>query len=199
MDTVQVNARPRFLSGSDVAKKVRRAGYLPAVMYGQGFGNKIVAVEPQSVKKGLQGPYGRNAMFDITLEGETHLAIAKEVQLHPLTRTLVHVDLMVVKPDTRMVVTVPVVLSGRSVGQKAGGRLEQTTRYVKLACTPVSLPKLIEIDLTPFENGTLMTIETLPLPADVTPVFKRSFKIFEIIAPKVEDKPVEEVKPKGKK
>lgn len=199
MDTVQVNARPRFLSGSDVAKKVRRAGYLPAVMYGEGFGNKVVAVEPQGIRKGLQGPYGRNAMFDIALEGQTYLTIAKEVQLHPVSRTLVHVDLQVVKPNSRLVITVPVVLSGRSVGQKAGGRLEQTTRHVKLACTPETLPKLIEIDLTPFENGTLMTIETLPLPAGVTPVFKRSFKIFEIIAAKVEEKPVEEVKAKGKK
>jgi large subunit ribosomal protein L25 len=199
MDTVNVSARSRFLSGSDVAKKVRRAGYLPAVMYGQGFGNKVVAVEPQGVKKGLQGPYGRNAMFDVTLDGVNHLAIAKEVQLHPVTRQLVHVDLLVVKPDSKLVVTVPVVLSGRSVGQKAGGRLEQTTRYVKLACTPETLPKLIEIDLTPFDNGTLMTIETLPLPAGVTPMFKRSFKIFEIIAAKVEEKPVEEVKGKGKK
>lgn len=199
MDTVNVSARSRFLSGSDVAKKVRRAGYLPAVMYGREFGNKVVAVEPQGIKKGLQGPYGRNAMFQVTLDGVSHLAIAKEVQLHPVSRQLVHVDLMVVKPDSQLVVTVPVVLSGRSVGQKAGGRLEQITRYVKLACTPESLPKLVEIDLTPFENGTLMTIETLPLPEGVKPVFKRSFKIFEIIAPKIEEKPVEEVKAKGKK
>lgn len=199
MDTVNVSARSRFLSGSDVAKKVRRAGYLPAVMYGREFGNKVVAVEPQGIKKGLQGPYGRNAMFQVTLDGASHLAIAKEVQLHPVSRQLVHVDLMVVKPDSQLVVTVPVVLSGRSLGQKAGGRLEQITRYVKLACTPESLPKLVEIDLTPFENGTVMTIETLPLPEGVKPVFKRSFKIFEIIAPKIEEKPVEEVKAKGKK
>lgn len=199
MDTVNVSARSRFLSGSDVAKKVRRAGYLPAVMYGQGFGNKIVAVEPQGIKKGLQGPYGRNAMFQVTLDGANHLAIAKEVQLHPVSRQLVHVDLMVVQPDSKLVVTVPVVLSGRSVGQKAGGRLEQITRYIKLACTPETLPKLVEIDLTPFDNGTVMTVETLPLPEGVTPVFKRSFKIFEIVAPKVEEKPVEEVKAKGKK
>lgn len=199
MDTVNVSARARFLSGSDVAKKVRRAGYLPAVMYGQEFGNKVVAVEPQGIKKGLQGPYGRNAMFEVSLDGATHLAIAKEVQLHPVSRQLVHVDLMVVKPNSQLVVTVPVVLSGRSVGQKAGGRLEQITRYVKLSCTPETLPKLVEIDLTPFENGTVMTVETLPLPEGVKPVFKRSFKIFEIIAPKIEEKPVEEVKAKGKK
>ncbi len=198
MDTVQISARPRYLAGSDVANKVRRAGLLPGVIYGKAFGNRPIALEPQPVRKGLQTAYGRNQVFDVVLEGQNYLALAKEVQIHPVTRQLQHVDLHVVQADTRMIVTLPVTLSGRSLGQKAGGRLEHITRYIKVDCTPETLPKGVAIDVTPFENGTVMTIETLPLPEGVIPVFKKSFKIFEIIAAKVEEKPAEDPKAKKK-
>lgn len=197
MDTFTLTAKPRHLAGSDIAVKVRRAGLLPAIMYGNGQAAVSIAVEPKAVKKGLQSAWGRNQIFQIALPntGE-QLAIAKEVQLHPLTRTLVHVDFQLVQPDSRIVVELPVNLSGRSVGQKAGGRLEQITRYVKVACTPATLPKSVEIDVSPFENGFAMGIEQLPLPEGVTPVYKRAFKILEIFAPKAEVAVVEEKKAK---
>lgn len=198
MNTVQVSARARHLAGSDVASKVRRAGLLPAVMYSKAYGNRKVAVDPKPIKRGLQGPYGRNQLFEVELEGQRLLAYPREVQVHPLTRSLLHIDLQVVQPDSPLVVTLPVTLTGRSAGQKAGGRLEHVTRYVKVACTPATLPTKVDIDITPFENGTIMTIETLPLPAGVSPVFKKSFKIFEIIAPKIEEKPAEDPKAKKK-
>ena len=100
---------------------------------------------------------------------------------------LEHVDLLLVQPDTKMIVTLPVNLSGRSAGQKAGGRLEHITRHVKVSCTPSTLPKSIEIDVTPLENGFVMFAEGLPLPEGVVPVFKKTFKILEIFAPKVEE------------
>lgn len=203
MDTVAISARPRLLAGSDVANKVRRAGLLPAVMYGAGVGSgaRMVTLDPQAVRKGLSSAFGRNQLFSVEFEGKQHLAICKEVQIHPVKRTLKHVDLFVVTPASPIQVTLAVVLSGRSAGQKAGGRLEQITRYVTVACTPTSLPKAIEIDVTPFENGTVMTVDSLPLPQGCKAVFKKSFKIFELFAPKVEEKAAvdDKKKPAGKK
>ncbi|MBM4344347.1 MAG: 50S ribosomal protein L25 [Deltaproteobacteria bacterium] len=190
MDTVAIHARPRLLAGSDVANKVRRAGLLPAVMYGVGVGPgaRMVAVDPQPLRKGLSTAYGRNQLFTVEFEGKQHLAICKEVQIHPVKRTLKHVDFYVVTPASPITVTLPVVLSGRSAGQKAGGRLEQITRYVTVACTPTTLPKSVEIDVTPFDNGAVMTVDSLPLPQGCRAVFKKSFKIFELFAPKIEEK-----------
>ncbi len=199
MDTVQILARPRHLSGSDVAVKIRRAGLLPAVIYGNGLASRSIAVDPQPVRKGLQSAFGRNQLFHVTIDGKEHLAICKEVQLDPVKRTLKHVDFFAVTPATPITVTLPVTLSGRSLGQKAGGRLEQITRYVQVACTPTTLPKLVDIDVTSFENGTAMTIETMPLPAGVTAVYKKAFKIFELFAPKVEEKTETDGKKDGKK
>jgi large subunit ribosomal protein L25 len=196
MHTIALQARPKNLSGSSISGQIRRAGLLPAILYGEGIGSHAVAVDPKPVKKGLTSAWGRNQMFEVTFEGKTHLALAKEVQLHPVSRQLVHVDLFVVQPNTQITVTLPVVLSGRSAGQKAGGRLEQITRYVKVSCTPTTLPRLVEIDVTPFENGFTMGIDDLPLPEGVKPVYKKAYKIMEIIAPKVEEKPVVETKKK---
>ena len=189
LPTVSLSVRPRHLSGSGISKKIRRAGLLPAVMYGAGTPSTPIAVEPRQLRKGLTSAYGRNQLFQLEIQGgQSLLAIAKEVQLDPLTRQLEHVDLLLVQPDTAMTVTLPVILSGRSAGQKAGGRLEFITRHVKVSCTPTTLPKSIEIDVTPFENGFVMMAEGLPLPAGVVPVFKKTFKILEIFAVKVEEK-----------
>ena len=199
LPTAPLNVRPRHLSGSGISKKIRRAGLLPAIMYGLGTEAVPVAVEPRQLRKGLTSAFGRNQLFQLEIKGGgSKLAIAKEVQLNPLTRQLEHVDLLLVEPSTHMVVTLPVILSGRSAGQKAGGRLEFITRHVKVACTPSTLPKSIEIDVTPFENGFVMMAEGLPLPAGVVPVFKKTFKILEIFAVKV-DETAAVAAPAGKK
>lgn len=200
MDTVQVSARPRLLSGSDVARKVRRAGLLPANLHGNGQPARSIATDPQTVRRGLQGAYGRNQIFEVTVAGDAKsvLAIAREVQFHPVSRQLEHVDFLVVQADSNIEVTLPVVLSGRSAGQKVGGRLEHITRYIKVACTPSSLPKLVEIDVTPYELGFVMGIADLKLPAGVTAVYKRPFKIFEIQTPKAELSPAAAAEEKKK-
>lgn len=200
MDTVTLTIKPRHLAGTDIARKVRRAGLLPAVMYGEGTQSRAVAVDPKPLKRGLTSGYGRNQIFELEVAGEagTKLAICKDVQLEPLSRILKHVDFFLVQANSKITVTLPVVLSGRSAGQKAGGRLEFINRKVKVACTPATLPKLVEIDVSPFENGYVLNIADLPLPAGVTPVFKKAFKIFEIIAPKVEEKVAEEPAKKKK-
>ena len=140
-------------------------------------------------KEALAGAGLPLPLFAPAPDKQSVLAIAREVQVHPVSRQLQHVDFLVVEADTRILVTLPVVLSGRSAGQKVGGRLEHITRYVKVACTPTTLPTQVEIDVTPYDNGFVMGIADMPLPAGVTAVYKRPFKIFEIQTPKAEATP----------
>ncbi len=199
MDTVQITVKPRHLSGSGIAGKVRRAGLLPAVVYGGGMASQAVVLDPKPLKRGLQSAYGRNQLFTLQMaDGKELLAIARDVQVHPVTRVLRHVDLIVVQPDSRIEVTLPVTTVGRSAGQKAGGRLEIIRREVHVSCTPATLPRLIEVDVTPMENGTSMMVDDLPMPTGVKPVYKKAFKVLEVFAAKVEAV-VEEKKPAGKK
>ncbi|MCB9739889.1 MAG: 50S ribosomal protein L25 [Deltaproteobacteria bacterium] len=198
MNTIAIDVRPRALTGTGVAKKIRRAGLVPGVVYGHGVeGNVNVAFDPRSVVKGLSGAYGRNQLFTFEIDGKQHLAICRQVEVHPVSRKLSHVDFFAVQPDTRIKVTLPIRLTGRSAGQKAGGRLDVTARFVNVHTTPAHLPTSIDVRLEPYKNGQLLGVEALPFPEGVTPVFRQAFKVFELVAPKVVK--VEEVDPKAKK
>ncbi|MSP91002.1 MAG: 50S ribosomal protein L25 [Myxococcales bacterium] len=186
MDTFPIIVKPRNLAGSDVARALLRAGLLPAVVYGPGEATRSVTLEPKAVRKGLIGPYGRNQVFALELDGAPRLAIAREVQIDPVKRSLRHVDFYLVGPDSTIEVTVPVVLHGRSLGQKAGGRLDHIARTIKVRCTPASLPKSIEFDVSPIDNGMTVTVDALPMPPGVEAVFKRPFKVLEVMVPKAE-------------
>ncbi len=192
MHTLDIELRPRFLNGTDIAKKIRRAGLLPAVVYRNGEAAQSVALDPKPMRKGLQGVYGTNQIFKITLSGETRLALVREFQLHPVKRNLLHVDLMVVEADSPITVTVPVRTVGRSAGEKAGGRVEIITRFVKVRCTPETLPTHIEVNVTPFLGGTTLPVEDLPFPNGVVPVFRRSYKVLRVTMPKLEVEVAEE-------
>ena len=198
MDTVQLILKPRHLSGSSIAGKVRRAGLVPAVVYGGDIASQPVVLDPKALKKGLKSAYGRNQLFTFVLPGQTTelLAIARDIQVHPVTRVLRHIDLLVVGADSRIEVTLPVTTVGRSAGQKAGGRLELIRREVHVSCTPATLPRLIEVDVTPMENGTALMVDDLPMPEGVKPVYKKAFKVLEVFAAKLEATPAEEAKAK---
>ena len=198
MKTFPISVRPRFLSGSGIAKKIRRAGLIPANMYGHGLdANLQVALDPRPLAKALSSEYGRNQLMEVSLEDRKFLAICREVEVHPVTRKLRHVDFFCVSETTPLQMTVPIRFLGRSAGQKAGGTLEIAARYVKVNTTPTNLPPSIDVNLEPFLNGQQLSVENLPFPDGVIPAFKRAFKVFELIAPKIVK--VEAVDPKAKK
>lgn len=198
MKTVRISARPRMLTGTGVAKKIRRAGLVPAVVYGHDVSNNLhVALDPRPLAKALSSAYGRNQLIELEVEGATHLAMCRQVEVHPVSRQLRHIDFYTLTPQTKIEATLPIEFLGRSAGQKAGGRLEIAARFVKVVTTPEHLPASIQINLEPFENGQSLAVENLPYPAGVTPTFRQSFKVFELIAPKIVK--VEAPDPKAKK
>ena len=189
MDTVSIEVRPRFTAGSAVAKKIRRAGLLPAIMYGKGTEARLLAADPKAVTRALTGPYGRNQLFEVSVKGEegTVLAIAREIQIQPVSRRLTHADFMVVQPDTTITVDLPVRLQGRSAGEKVGGRVNWPRRFVVVSCTPETLPTSIDIEMAPLDIGDSLGVEDLKFPEGVKPIYKKAYKILEVMQPKGED------------
>ncbi len=186
MDLFAIQTRNRALVGSAVSKKIRRAGLIPANVYGHGItGNAHVACDPRAVQKALSSAYGRNQLIELEVNGGKHLAVCREVAIHPVTRRLRHVDFYCVTAETVLQWTLPIVLEGRSAGQKAGGRLDVAARYVKISAAPKHLPAAITVNLEPFENGQQLGVEGLPYPEGVKPIFKRAFKVFELVAVKI--------------
>ena len=186
MNTIAVELKPRKLAGTPIAKKIRRAGLLPINVYGKGFENRSVVGNPKTFSRAFRSAYGRNQLFEVTIAGEegTHLAIAKEVQLDPITRKLRHVDLFVVQPDTNITVTLPIKLDGKSAGEKIGGRLNFAERYVRAACTPQTLPTSVKVEMAPLQIGDAVMVDQMVFPDGVTAVYRKKFKVLDILQPK---------------
>ncbi len=199
MDTVELSVRPRFLSGTDIAKKIRRAGLIPGVVYGKGIEPRTIAADPKLVTRALKGKYGLNQLFKLKItDSETeHLAIAREIDIHPVTRKLRHVDFFVVQPDSQFNIDLPLHLMGRSAGQKVGGRLNVMQRTVPVMCSPLTMPHAIEIDLTPFEGMQGMTVDQVTYPEGVKPLYKTHYRLFEVSRPKLEEEEEETTDEEG--
>ena len=187
MNTIDITVRPRFLSGTGVAKKIRRAGLVPGVLYGKGTENRMIACEPRELTKALTSGYGRNQLLNVSVKGEDGalLAICRDVQVHPVTRRIMHADFYSIDAKQTIKMKVPIRLTGRSAGQKIGGKLLFVRRSVNVECTPETLPEAITMALEPFNNGDIIGVDDLPFPEGVRPIYRKAFKVFEIKAARV--------------
>jgi large subunit ribosomal protein L25 len=194
MQTVSIDVRPRHTVGTAVAKKIRRAGLIPINLYGAEFENRNVVADPKPLARALNGDFGRNQLFEVSIRGEegSHLAIAREVQIDPISRRLRHADLVVVKPDTKISVLVPVALEGRSEGEKIGGRINFARRFIQVSCTPTTLPISVKVVMDALNIGDIVTIDDVIFPEGVTARARDRFKVLDIGVPKGGDETEED-------
>lgn len=155
--TLQGTLRDAAQRGKGAAKRMRRAGRIPAVIYGRGSESVVLSIDPVALKKSLQTPHKFNTVITVKLDdGTERLALIKDFQQHPVTRTVLHVDFAEVKLDQPVTVEVPVVLVGKAEGVIAGGMLTQVRRTTTLSCLPRAIPEKVEYDVTSLKiNGTV--------------------------------------------
>lgn len=149
----------------DELKKMR----IPAVIYGKGVEARSIAL-PRSEFLKLYAAAGFSSLIDITVEGQSPVkAVIKEVQLHPLTNEVTHIDLHQIRMDEKMTAKIPLKFVGESMAVKAdGGTLVKSLDEIEISCLPANLPHEIEVDLSKlvtFEDA--ITIGSLSLPAGV--------------------------------
>src|SRR5580765_8152563 len=158
-----LEARARTPGNKNAARRVRRDGKVPAVVYGAGKDAVSVAVDPRQVKLILHSKTGHNTIFDLALDGEKTKAMIVDWQYEPIKGSLLHIDLKRIAMDKKLVVAVPIVLKGEAAGVKTeGGILEQMLREVELECLPGDIPASIEADVTDLVFGKVIRVEDLP-------------------------------------
>jgi large subunit ribosomal protein L25 len=168
MQEVRLVAAPRAEAGKAPARKLRREGMVPAVVYGLGTDTQSVSVPARALQHILAGPGGANTLIDLVVEGETVLTLAREVQRHPLRGTYLHVDFVRISRDTAIVAEVPVLLEGEAEGVKAGGRINQILFTVSVSAKPGAIPASFTIDVTTLDVGEGRKASEIELPAGVT-------------------------------
>ena len=158
-----LEAQPRASGNKNDARRVRRGGKVPAVVYGAGKDARPVSVDPRQVSRILHSQTGHNTIFDLTLDGERTKAMIVDWQYEPIKGALLHIDLKRIAMDQRLRVNVPIVLKGEAAGVKQqGGILEQVTREVEIECLPQDIPSSIEADVTELVFGKVLRVSDLP-------------------------------------
>ncbi len=164
MQQLIVKATPREDRGKNAARRIRRSGQIPAVLYGGTSDPVPVAVNAKEVTAILRSESGRNTIFTVKLPGGEQKAILKDWQVDPVKGTLLHVDLLRVAMDVRMRVKVPVHPIGEPQGVKLqGGIFEMVTREVEIECLPSEIPGEFKIDASPLMIGMQLRAADLSL------------------------------------
>jgi len=185
----KTNALPaerRDRAGKGAARATRRAGRIPAVIYGGGKEPILISLEPRSLSKELQREGFFARLLDIAVDGETHRTLPRDVQLHPVTDQPLHVDFMRVAGNTQIHVAVPVqfINHEKAPGIKRGGILNVVRHDLELVCSVDNIPEKITVDLEGFDIGASIHISAVSLPEGTRPtITDRDFTIASIAAP----------------
>jgi large subunit ribosomal protein L25 len=161
---LEVSERGADGVGSRNAKRLRRQGLIPGVLYGKGH-SRTIAVEERALRAALTGPSGLHAIVDVVIEGQKtpHHAVLKEYEQHPIRGTITHIDFHEVRLDQPIQATVAVQLVGDSIGVRQGGVIQHVTREIQLQALPTSIPEHIDVDVSNLDVGDTIRLENLPV------------------------------------
>jgi len=203
MESFNISAEPRVSTGKGGNHKLRKAGATPGVVYRAGEVGTAIAFNNASLSAIFRKTNNPNTLVTVSVAGSDHLCLVREIQRHPVSRVVEHVDFLEVKKGENVAVTVPVVSTGRAAGVRAGGQLRLLARSVDLECDALSVPSSIEVDVTNLEIGKFVKASQLPLPAGARIVYAQDFNVLTVAGKIVVAAPVAEAaaKPaaKGKK
>lgn len=186
-------ALKRIGNGKGPARASRRAGNVPAVIYGGGTDPQMIALDYPALMKVLKrgGFLSHQFMIDLG-DGAPIRVIPRDIQLDPVRDFPLHVDFLRLVKGSTIRVNIPVHFSGEAVspGLKRGGVLNIVRHEIELICPVDTVPEVIECDLSAFEIGDSLHISAIKLPEGVVPAIKRDFTIATVVAPAaaVEDK-----------
>jgi large subunit ribosomal protein L25 len=175
--------------GKSAARKIRREGKVPGIVYGQGGEPEAVAVPSRELQHILHGAGGSNTLINLDLSGRQDLVLARQVVRHPVRHTLVHVDFIRVRRDQAVTAEVPIHLTGEPLGVRDGGLLEQDTFTLSIEAKPGDLPAGIEADVSALGIGDQLTVAELKLPAGVATTQEPGDLVAHVSAPRGLDLP----------
>lgn len=172
-------------SGKAVARKIRREGKVPAVVYGLGADPLSVAVPDHDLQLILQGRSGANTLINLQIPGgRPELVLARQIQRHPVRHHLVHVDLVRVRRDVAISAEVPVHLVGEARGHKDGGLVSQLIFTLSIEAKPADVPPSIEVDISHLGIGDHLSVAELPLPPGVVPTQDPEEQVVHVTQPR---------------
>jgi large subunit ribosomal protein L25 len=190
MEFSKVSVEVRSQVGKGGAHKVRAAGKVPGVLYGQKVAPVAVTFDEKSLLTSLDKEKRRNTVISLQLANggktESVTAMVRDAQIDPLSQRLIHVDFLRVDLEAEVNVTVPLVLTGKAVGTTNGGQLHQSLHTILVAAKPAAIPTRIEADVSALDMGDALHVSDLKLGAGVRALLDPKDAVASVVAPKAE-------------
>jgi large subunit ribosomal protein L25 len=191
MSEFQLAAEPRADTGKGAARRARAAGRVPAVLYGHGASPTHLTVDAREFGQAMRSG-GANALITLRLGRTRHLALAREIQRHPVRGTFTHIDFLVVRRGEKVTVQVPVHLNGEAPGVVQGGVLGQDLHQLNVEAEVTSVPEAVQGDISGLEIGDVLRVGDLKPPEGATILDDPEAPVASVMAPTVEPVEAEE-------
>jgi large subunit ribosomal protein L25 len=169
-EQVNLNATERETDGKSSSRRLRRAGSVPAVIYGGDKDPIRISILEKDIAKASEVPGFATQILSVNLSGEEQNVIVKEIQRHPATQRVLHADLLRVNPDTKISLSVPVRFINEEicVGVKMhGGAISRLINNIDINCLASNLPEYLEVDVAELDVGDSVFLSSLDLPEGV--------------------------------
>tara|TARA_Y100000590_G_scaffold411672_1_gene505940 strand:- start:119 stop:829 length:711 start_codon:yes stop_codon:yes gene_type:complete len=192
MEAIKVSDRSKEKVNT---KTLLKNNLVPCVIYGKDYKTASLAIDSKIIQLLIKDTSFYSRILSINLNGTIEKVLPKEVQYHPVTDNVIHVDFMKVQETTKVTVDVPVnfLNKEKSPGIKLGGVLNIVRRQVELTCNASNIPEILEFDLIESEIGDSIKISNIKLPENVKPtITDRDFVIATLVPPTVEAEPTPE-------
>jgi large subunit ribosomal protein L25 len=183
-----MNVELRNRAGKGAARATRRAGRVPAVIYGNKLDPIMISLDPVELMIQIRGPGFFSRVYELDAAGNKNRVLPRDLQLDPVTDQPLHVDFMRFSSKTRLKVEVAVVFENEEEcpGLRLGGVLNVVRHAIELLCSPDSIPESLVVDLSGLEVGDSVHISSIKLPEDVELTIKdRDFTVATIAAPTI--------------
>ena len=190
MEIRELTVERRDGRGKGAAKRLRREGRVPAILYGAVSEPLPLSVAPKDIQRVLHAHAGGGVLVNLRLPGETEArtAVVRDLQFDPVRDTLVHVDLQAVRMDEEITVEVPIHVAGEAAGVKEqGGILAVLLRTVEVACLPSLIPERVDVDVSALRIHDIATVADLKLPEGVRVTTPASQAVVTVSAPTAEE------------
>ena len=181
----KLDIKDRKANRSKGAKAIRRQGLVPGVLYYSGEENVNISIDKSIL---FHAMHSGQRIFEIEQEGENQYTMIKQLQYHPVTDEIIHVDLMRVRRSEKINISVPLVLVGDAIGVKEGGVLSQSLTQIEISCYPTDVPEQIELNIEKLQLNAALSVADIEIDIeDVEVSTDSSLNIVSITPPAAEE------------
>jgi large subunit ribosomal protein L25 len=190
MATAHLSASLRSDTGKGTARALRRGGQIPGIVYGHARDPQALSLSARDFERLLGTVNTETTVIDLSLGGATTKTLIREIQRHPLSRSVIHIDFQELVAGEKVTVNVPIVLTGTPAGVRlAGGIMTQVLFELQVRVDPANIPSRIQADVTELAIGHSLHVNDLSVPADVEVLDGAEETVVTVAAPKAEVEP----------